>query len=373
MPNTIDEKMVVPGEFRVISYDMPEFAGDYSVVSYGDPNAARIAELLGEFGIEAVVDGYETEWEQIRALKRWVRSRWNHGWSPAFATVKDGLDILREAAKGEQFACGHYAMVFNDCATGLGWPTRMVGLSIEHPEFPRDYNLWNVGHVLLEVWSNDFAKWVILDPDANIHYELGGVPLNALDIRDAWLGGYAEEVDMAEEEPEFVYPAGKTLEYARLLGPDMANFDEELSRLTLQRFTRHRVMDYYAHVNIAGMEFVDGRALPTFVRHFEPWGGARWTSDVAAMNWTVNMARVVSASPSWDESGARLSLTLAHCMPYFSHFEVAIDEADWQRCEAKLDWPMREGVNRLELRPVNIKGCAGIGGSVEVAYATARW
>ncbi|MFQ6097667.1 MAG: transglutaminase domain-containing protein, partial [Armatimonadota bacterium] len=185
-------KRKVPGEFRVVRYDVRDFVGDYRAMEYGDPLDARMTQLRDEFGLESVVAGYGTEFEAILALKRWVRCRWNHGWSRSFRTVKDGLDILREAAKGEQFCCGHYTRVFVDCATALGWPARQVGIAIANCEFPRDHNVGNVGHSIAEIWCNEHGKWVVMDPDVNCHYERDGVPLNAMEVRDAWLSGAAD-------------------------------------------------------------------------------------------------------------------------------------------------------------------------------------
>ena len=37
-----------PGEFRVVSYNVPDFSGDYGCHDYGDPHAPRIARLREE-------------------------------------------------------------------------------------------------------------------------------------------------------------------------------------------------------------------------------------------------------------------------------------------------------------------------------------
>jgi hypothetical protein len=365
-------KMSVPGEFRVIRYDAPDFVGDHRSMDYGDPLDSRMAELREEFGLGNVVADCASEFEAVLALKRWVRGRWNHGWSRSFTTVKDGLDILREAARGEQFCCGHYTRVLLDCCTALGWPARQVGLAIANCEFPRDYNVGNVGHSVAEVWSNEHRKWVVLDTDVNCHYECDGVPLSALEVRDAWLSGQANAVEQVFDEPAFVMPAGPHLELAKELTPGLNEFDEEIVRLFFVRFTRHRVMDYYARLRIAGLEWVDERCLPTFISHFHPAPSARWTSSLADMYWSVNMVRF-SAAPGWQGREAKLAIGLEHCTPFFDHYEVRVDGARWERREQSFDWPMREGVNRLECRPVNVMGRPGIVSSVEVAYARARW
>jgi hypothetical protein len=370
----VDEqaKKRVPGEFRVVRYAVRAFRGDYRSMEYGDPTSERLRRLDEEFGIAAVVADCGTEFEAFLALKRWVRSRWDHGWSRSFQTVADGLDILRAAATGERFCCGHYSRVFVDCATALGWPARQVGISIADCEFPRGHNVGNVGHSVAEIWSNEHEKWVLMDPDVNCYYARDAVPLNALEIRDAWLSGKAETVTQVFDEPAFVLPTGPTLGLAMELTPGLNEFSEDTVRFAFERFSRHRTMDYYARVRIAGWEWADERCLPTFVSHFQPSPGVRWTSNVADMYWSVNMVRL-AAAPAWNGDTARLSVTLDHCMPFFDHFEARTDGGGWERCDETLDWPVWEGVHRLECRAVNVVGRPGIVSAIDVAYARPRW
>lgn len=361
-----------PGEFRVLEYDIPEFEGEYTCVDYGDPQAPRLLELKQEFALDAVVAGCESEWAELLALKRWVRSRWNHGWSKAFFEVKDSVDILRQAAQGEQFTCGFYARVFGECATALGWPTRGVSLGLDRGEFPRDDTYWNVGHAVVEVWCNDFAKWVIMDPDLNVHYECCGLPLSALEIHEAWLADGGAFVDMIQDEPEFVMPTGRTIEIGKDV-PMPRECTEESTRLKMERFTRHRALDYYARVRIGGWSFIDDRCLPGFLVHFQPSGEIRGTRDVTKLEWTVNLARA-ALTPSWDEASAAVHLKLEHCMPYFSHYEVRVDEADWQPISGEeFPWAMRDGVNVLQFRGVNVCDRRGPVSRLVVAYAKAAW
>lgn len=361
-------KAKVPGEFKVLKWEVKDFIGDYRSLDYGDPEHPRIAQLREEYNLESVVGGCDTEFGAFLALKRWVRSQWNHGWSHSFDKVKDALDILSEAAKGEQFCCGHYATVFIESATALGWPARSVGIAIADCECPRDYHVGNVGHAVAEIWSNELEKWVLMDPDLNVHYERDGVPLNALEIREAWLTGQADRVAMVQDEPAFVMPSGRTVKIVKERGAYRQDWDEEILRLTCETFTRNRAMDYYARVRIGGWEWVDNTCLPTFVHHFDPAGETRWTSNVADMYWSVNRVRL-SGRPSWDETSARLAVKLEHCMPFFAHYERRADGAEWERCDASFDWPMREGVNRLEVRAVNVRNRPGVASRLEVAYA----
>lgn len=369
---TQQDKLTVPGEFRVIAYDSEPFIGDHAQIDYGDPLGERSRALLEEFPVEKAVAGCATEFEGFLALKRWVRGQWNHGWSKCFSEVKDGLDILRAVAKGEQFCCGHYAMVLRDCATALGWPTRLVGLAIAGCEFPRDYNVGNVGHAIAEMWSNEHEKWIAMDADMNCYYARDGVPLSALQVGQSWLSGEHEQVSVVQDQPEFVLPSGPTLEIATVGTPGLNEFDEDLCRLFFERFGRHRAIDYYARLRIGEWEWVDRRCLPTFISHFHPGAKRTWTCNADDLYWSLNKVRL-SAQPAWEGEQAALTIGLEHCMPWFHHYETRVDGGDWRPAEQTFDWPMRKGANRLECRGVNQRQRPGIVSAIEVAYAPAIW
>ena len=361
----------IPGDFEVIRCDLPAFVGDFAQMDYGDPQAPRTAQVREEYRLDEVIAGHASEFAAQRALKRWVRSRWDHGWSLSFERVQDALDILREAERGEHFNCGFYNRVFVECARALGWVARPVAIGVQDVGFPRGLNVGNVGHSVPEIWSNEFRKWVILDPDLNVHYERDGLPLSALEIHDAWLSHHAGAVEMVQEHPAFTTPAGEHCRLVPQLMPEMEHFDEHAAAAICGRFVRHNALDYYARVSIGRWTWLDRRCLPSFVTHFGPSVLGVLTSNADDLYWTVNMARL-SARSSWSD-GARLEVTLEHCMPWFSHYEARIDGGQWAAVAEAFDWPMREGRNVLEVRPVNVCGRTGIPSRVEVAYAPAKW
>ncbi len=360
-----------PGEFCVVEYHVRDFEGRFSPEDYGDPLSERLTTLRQEFHLDSVVANYDSEWEQLLALKRWVRGRWDHGWGKRWGEVKDALDILRLAADGEPFTCGFYGQVFAECCTALGLPARRIGIGLRDSGFPRDYTFWNVGHALPEAWSNDFGKWVVLDPDLNCHYEWEGEPLSALEIHEAWMSGVADEVDVVQEEPHFVLPRGETIQNLRDFTGDQTWTEERIGR-NLTRFGRHQAMDYYARLSINGWTWLDQRCPPSFIAHFQPTAAQRLSSHQADLYPTVNLIRP-TMRPSWDDHGARLEVAFEHCMPFFSHVEYRLDGGPWQRTEAGFTWPMLEGLNVLEAHGVNVCNRVGPPIRVVVAYASPQW
>lgn len=367
-----ESKLQVPGEFVVIGWEMPRIVGDRRGHAWLDPDDERIATIREDFALDEVIADAEGDLAQILTLKRWVRSRWDHGWSPGYQTVTDALDTLREAARGEQFNCGHYSRVFVACAAALGIPARTAHLGLAGCSFPRGHDVGNVGHCVAEAWCNQLSRWIVVDCDLNLHYEREGMPLRALDVHDAWLLGESDQVAPVYEQPLFVVPSGRTIEILGEIMPECRGLGDEMVALKFVRFGRRHAMDYYARLRIGGMEWLDPRCPPTFVRHFEPGPAVRYTDHEADLYPTLNAVRI-GAEPRWDQRGATLTITLEHCMPWFDRFEARFDGSAWGAIEGSFDWPMREGHNRLEARVVNRCDRPGGTSSIEVAYAAPVW
>lgn len=357
--------MQVPGAFQVVKYHNRDFIGDYRQMEYGSPNSDRLRQLREQHRLELVVAGHGTEFEAILALKRWVRNQWDYGWS--HGVPADGLEVLQQVAEGQRFTCGQYATVFVECARSLGWPARKVSIGRTDCEFPRGYNIGGAGHVSMEVWSNDYEKWVVMEPMLNGYYERQGLPLAAIEIRDAWLCDRGREVTFVQEQPPFIAPAGRGV--AALIETNLYRNDwnDEVVGLLFGEYSRNRTMDYYSRVQIGEWEWVDERCLPSFIYHYQPHR-MRTTSQVSDMYHSVNLVRL-TAKPDWDRSGSRLTISLEHCMPYFDHFEKRIDGTDWEKAAAEFVWPMHEGTNCLECRAVNVMGRMGPVSSIDVLHA----
>jgi hypothetical protein len=370
-----DSKLQVPGEFYVINWQIPEVRGDWSAFDFPDPDDERIAALREEFAIEEAVEGADGDLAQILALKRWVRSRWDHGWSFAHRTVEDALDIMREAAEGHQFNCGHYSTVFVACATALGIPARRIGLGLANCSFPRGHDVGNIGHCVAEAWCNEIGAWMVVDCDLNLHYERDGVPVRAMDVHDAWLSGDREALTPVYDDPPFVVPGGQTVEILGELFPECRGFDDEAVALKFARFGRNDVMDYYARLRFYAQptrEWLDPRLPPTFVRHFKPAPAVRYTQSEAEVYPTLNAVRI-GTEADWTGGGASLTVALEHGMPWFAGYEARIDGGPWTECDASFTWAMREGANRLEVRAINRRDRRGPTSSLEVAYAAPVW
>lgn len=116
----------------------------------------------------------------------WVHRQWARS-IPDPYPLSNAIDILKNIRSGKTGGfCGQYAYVLADVLKSMGF------FNVRYIE------LWsnrgkNQSHFVVEVWSDRFEKWVILDPDYNLYYEIknSGLPANALEIRQSLYGGEA--------------------------------------------------------------------------------------------------------------------------------------------------------------------------------------
>jgi hypothetical protein len=114
----------------------------------------------------------------------WVHRQWERS-VPDPYPLSNAIDILRDIrSKKTGGFCGQYAYVLADVFKSLGY------FNVRYVE------LWsnkrrNKSHFVVEIWSDMYEKWVILDPDNNIYYEIKNtaIPANAFEIRKFIFGG----------------------------------------------------------------------------------------------------------------------------------------------------------------------------------------
>ncbi len=134
--------------------------------------------LRDEFGLEAVVAEEPGEFRKQLKLRHWVHTRW-----PINNDQKEGGDafaILEKAKRGAGFHCSHSLTVQHAVMVSMGYVVRDLGVDRNHMDLGRSTH-----HGVNEVWSNEYAKWVLLDAKYDVHFERDGVPLSALELHES--------------------------------------------------------------------------------------------------------------------------------------------------------------------------------------------
>lgn len=155
-----------------------------------------LKELKEKYFLEKVIFGGKNEFEKQILLKQWVYKTLPLGYNNT-NYYKSALGVLNDKENAGGFNCTWYVLVFLQCASALGWYVRKLGIDSDH-KFGEE----EMRHTIVDVWSNEYKKWFVIDPMFNAHFEDDGKPLNALEIRKAYLNAEKIERVFGKNEKE---------------------------------------------------------------------------------------------------------------------------------------------------------------------------
>ena len=235
-------RFLVPIAQRILGLARP--IADGSRFAYERPDALRT--LRERFGLDAVVAPGANDFERWVLLMHWARDRFPHLPNRAApdAHAFDGAALLERARPGEGYLCGTIAPLLVQAVTALGGHARRIELRFT----PGD------SHVVTEVWSAHFGKWLVLDPDYDAYFTVEGVPQHALELHDHWAANDVDAVRVHwRESPHNIYRPDleggpraflQTIYATR----DWPRWDRERNQHKGERFAV-RLLNYYSHVS----------------------------------------------------------------------------------------------------------------------------
>ncbi len=139
-----------------------------------------LKELRQNYGLDTLTSNLPNEIEKIKTILHWSSSQWEHNGSNS-PSKADALTILKEAEAGKQFRCVEYGILAAASLNSIGIRARVLGLKTRDVKKVK----FGAGHVVAEVYSNEFSKWIFIDPQFDIMPTLNGVPLNAVEFQKA--------------------------------------------------------------------------------------------------------------------------------------------------------------------------------------------
>lgn len=312
----------------VKNFTLSEFAKNFQYENFAEP---KLKLLHQRYKLDKLISSTNRELDKFIILRDRLNKIVPRGNPERMGYNFDSLDILSRARNGETFFCSWYSVVFVQCALSLGFIARYVGLF--------------KGHVVAEVWSNEFTKWVVMDTYNNIHYEKDGIPLGVLELHRIW-----ENKDFSN--------------LAVVCGIEGKNFLEN---------TKEELLSYYHEFYVRMRNDWFSNQYP----HWHPKGNsimnglewqdkytknnilvARETCKDEEINFPLNIVSI-----TLDKNGSskkQLHLILNTFMPNFSYFLINID-GEYQEKHKKLDffWNIHKGINKIQIRAVNSLGVVG--------------
>lgn len=326
-----------------------------AIEDYHNPRMKRLRE---EYGLERVVAGEQNEFRRLLKLRNWVHGRWPIDNDQNFNG--DAFEILEKAKAGAGFNCSHSLAVQHAVMVSMGYVARDLGVDRNHEDYGR-----SIHHGVNEVWSNDYAKWVMFDAKYDTHFERGGIPLSALDLHEAVRSDGGKGVTrvvgidrkpwppQSDDAPENSIRSYWWLSYYLRPNPftephfagtsRLLVFDNEPFRTTTwHRMNRSGLVKHWAYAANAFM--------PTRNRH--------------EIEWTPGVPDIRIRQVSEGEMEVRLR----SATPNFKGYTLRSNGSSTTITGDLYRWRFRPGSNRLEARTINLADIQGPLVTAQVQY-----
>ena len=336
------------------------------------PQSLRGQDVLAlrDYAHKLLADASADEWSRILRTANWVHQHIQHD-SFNQTIGASSLQILQRAQQGERFSCVEYAKVLRDSLTMQGIVARSIGLQSTSIA----YGTLGSSHVADEVWSDTYAKWVLLDAQFGVYPSRHKQPLNLHELYQLQRQGKINEV-------RFVGFDGRAdkkrdSEYRRFirnyLGFMSFRISSDKGTLNLvyplagknlpltfqglpknqQLFTRNP-QDVYFPLNQAHAVF----HFAHYEQSYQQFAQAEFKDESEYLKQMAKFA-----------PGGQVVVELDQNMPWFDHFEIRRENANWQKLAAnRVDWSLHLGTNRLQIRAVNSSGIKGPISLLELLY-----
>jgi len=331
-----------------------EYTKRFTFDAYDNP---KLKELREKYKLDAVIAPGKDEFDKQVLLNEWTHKQFKKFGAPS-SKARGAIEILKAVEDGNTFFCAHYGAVLCSSAASLGWIDRTLALR-RHQGANKHGG--STEHTVTEIWSNQYGKWVMLDPTSNMFVEKVGVPLNAVEIRQEWF-----------------YHDGKDITF--VVGSERKKYKKTDLPIVLERFAgfgdltvdpdepdKYGFIGFVPNTNLmdAGDDY--GRM---FIVKDKLCDGTKWHERTVPKNPLVDpYFPICQAALSLTAEGEKIKVAVKTMTPNFREFQSRIDGGGWKACTDNIALSVHPGTNRLEVKSVNQFGVEGFVSTVVIEVA----
>ena len=342
---------------------------------YQDMTHLKVRELYVRAGIKEMEKVSHTEFELIQHICNWANMHWGH-MQPLPYPSWDAHEILDRVEKGDAFWCTFKADLFVQACSAAGLTARMMGINRQDAD----------AHTVTEVYSNEFRKWMLVDPWLNCYVERDGVPLSAREFHNSMenpAGIYLVfgENGRGTEYWDFKTGKAQTIPHAHARIP----IEEDSSRGLINHYHDVRIVlrnDHTVHPQSKENVYIDGFMVPYNARGGEWWGPQlHWiddktppqitcdnTGEINDFEWPLNEVKVDFMKVSIPGEPLVIETKFSTLTPNFSHFLLTIDDKPIPIDDNVFRWRLRKGTNSMKVASFNDVGRSGFPSEFVIQY-----
>lgn len=146
--------------------------------TYSDSNHPVLVELKKLVNIDLSTTNDEIE--KIKILCGYAHTLFPHDGMNEPSSF-DPITIINEAKQGQSFRCVEYSFIAACLCWAYGIKARTLSLKTSDVE-TREFG---AGHVVLEFWSPENSKWVMVDVEAGCMFTCNNIYLSGLELGNA--------------------------------------------------------------------------------------------------------------------------------------------------------------------------------------------
>lgn len=334
-----------------LPYVESEYTKRFLFDSFENP---KLKKLRTQYQLDDVIAPGKDEFNKQVLLMDWTHKQFKKFGRPS-ANPRGALEILEGIEQGHTFFCAHYAKLFVSSAASLGWVDRELALR-RHQGTAKG---GSTEHSSTEIWSNQYRKWVMLDPTSNMYLEKDGVPLNAYEIRQEWF---------YQDGRNLVFVIGKAQKkYKKSDLPIFLGSFAGFGNLTVEadELDKYGFTGYIPNTNLmdAGEDYAK-----MFIVKDKLCDGTKWHVRTLPTNPATDPYFPIgqTALELWVEGDA-LHVKVKTLTPNFQGYQARTDGGGWTVSKESFVWKAHPGENRLEVMTVNKFGVTGPVSTVELA------
>ncbi|MBL9138316.1 MAG: hypothetical protein JNK85_20775 [Verrucomicrobiales bacterium] len=340
----LGERLATLTTIDTLPYVDDEYTRRFRFDAFDNP---RLAELRTRYQLDSVVAPANEEFERQVLLNDWSHAQFARFGRPS-TNVQGALDVLNACQQGHTFFCRQYAEVLLSAAASLGWVGRPLALRRHQGVNQAD---GSTEHAVIELWSNQYRKWVMWDPTSKLYLERHGTPLNAFEIRQEWF---------YRQGSNLTFVIGKERQRRRTTDLPIPIKDfPEFGRLAVHpdELDKYGFIGYIPNNDLMDSGYAYDRMFIT----------KDTLCDQTSWHVRQKPARpdldpyfpVGQAAMELHLDRGTIQVRLRTLTPNFDRYERRQDGGDWERASADFEWRVRPGTNQLEARTVNRFGVPG--------------
>lgn len=346
-------------KLAVVEVENPVVKKNTAFKMHEDLTSPKFEALKAKYQIDTVLGSEEDEFKRQLLLRHWIRTVIDiSDFESSYPGEGEVETVLDEALKGQGYHCGHYMIVQNAVMNAYGYVARCLGAGAGVKGGPDGH------HGVNEIWSNKFQKWYLSDAKYNHHFEMNGIPLSALEIRDQYLKNQAADIELLKgPDRRSIQSDGVKNAKGIMVDKARATFAQTYTWISYETYN-----DRYTNwpesgkrVSILTMYEDDYFKNNTWI-----WDGKpHWAYNVKghlirepnrdAIEWTPN-----TVESDVTVAGDAVQVQLQSQTPNLRSYQMReLPQGTWEDTPASVKLDVTGGRQEIAFRVVNLAGVAG--------------